>query len=125
VCAPIVYGFRGRVGLIIPSYAQLDNCGACTRYPVTAGSASDAASYSRFPRVRACGADWVAVNYRLACLGLVDACKRSGIGVVIWTVDAESLISRTMANDKIDVLITNLPKYAVARRAELRATGPA
>ena len=24
-----------------------------------------------------------------------------------------------MANDKIDVLITNRPKYAVARRAEL------
>jgi glycerophosphoryl diester phosphodiesterase len=58
-------------------------------------------------------------------LGLVDACKRSGIGVMIWTVDAEPLISRTMANDKIDVLITNRPKYAVARRAELRGTGTA
>ena len=70
-------------------------------------------------RIRACGADWVAANYRLARLGLVDACKRRGIGVMIWTVDAEPLISRTMANDKIDVLITNRPKYAVARRAEL------
>jgi len=44
---------------------------------------------------------------------------------MLWTVDAEPLISRTVANDKIDVLITNRPKYAVARRAELRGTGPA
>jgi glycerophosphoryl diester phosphodiesterase len=72
-----------------------------------------------FPRVRACGADWVAVNYRLARLGLVDACKRRGIGVMIWTIDTEPLISRTVANEKIDVVITNRPKYAVARRAEL------
>jgi glycerophosphoryl diester phosphodiesterase len=76
-------------------------------------------------RVRACGADWVAVNYRLARLGLVDACKRSGLGVMIWTVDDGPLISRTVANDKIDVLITNRPKYAVARRAELRGPGSA
>jgi hypothetical protein len=44
---------------------------------------------------------------------------------MIWTIDAEPLISRTVANDKIDVLITNRPNYAVAGGAELRGTGPA
>jgi len=71
-------------------------------------------------RVRACGADWVAVNYKLARLGVLRACRRSGIGVMVWTVDSDRLIDRFVADRHVDVLITNRPRHAAARRARLR-----
>lgn len=71
-------------------------------------------------RVRACGADWVAVNYKLARLGVLRACRRSGIGVMVWTVDSDRLIDRFVGDRHVDVLITNRPRHAAARRARLR-----
>ena len=78
-------------------------------------------------RVRACGADSVAVNYRLAQLGVAGACHRQGIGVMVWTVDPDPLIDRFLADQRVGVLITNRPHHAVRRRAELglgTAAGP-
>ena len=76
----------------------------------------------RFPlrRIRACRADWVAVNHRLARLGVLRSCSRSGIGAMVWTVDADDLIAHFLADERVDVLITNRPQYAVRRRAELQ-----
>ena len=74
-------------------------------------------------RVRACGADWVAVNYKLARLGVLRACRRSGIGVMVWTVDSDRLIDRFVADRHVDVLITNRPRHAAARRARLGSLG--
>ncbi len=71
------------------------------------------------PRIRACGADWVAVNYKLAQLGVTRMCHRQGIGVMVWTVDPDSLIDQFLRDQRIEVLITNRPQHAVRRRAEL------
>ena len=76
-------------------------------------------------RLRSCGADWVAVNYRLGQVRVINACKRAGIGVMIWTVDADDLIDRYVMDERIDVLITNRPRYAAARRAALSGPGRA
>ena len=73
------------------------------------------------PRVRACGADAVAVNYRLARLGVTGACHRHGVGVMVWTVDSDPLIDQFLTDPRIDVLITNRPRHAARRRAELGA----
>jgi glycerophosphoryl diester phosphodiesterase len=70
-------------------------------------------------RVRACGADWVAVHHRLARLGVTAACHRVGIGVLVWTADTDRLIDQLVTDERIDVLVTNRPRHAVARRAEL------
>jgi glycerophosphoryl diester phosphodiesterase len=70
-------------------------------------------------RIRGCGADWVAVNYRLAQLGVARACHRNGIGIMVWTVDHDLLIDRFLADQRIDVLITNRPEHAARRRREL------
>jgi glycerophosphoryl diester phosphodiesterase len=75
-------------------------------------------------RVRSCGADWVAVNYRLGQFGVIGACERAGIGVMVWTVDADDLIDKFVVDARINVLITNRPAHAVRRRAELAAAGP-
>ena len=71
------------------------------------------------PRIRACGADWVAVNYRIARLGVAGACHRSGVGVMVWTVDQDPLIDQFLRDQRIEVLVTNRPDHAVRRRAEL------
>jgi glycerophosphoryl diester phosphodiesterase len=76
----------------------------------------------RFPlrRIRACRADWVAVNHKLARLGVLRSCSRNGIGAMVWTVDPDDLIAHFLADERVDVLITNRPAYAVRRRAELQ-----
>jgi glycerophosphoryl diester phosphodiesterase len=76
-------------------------------------------------RIRSCGADWVAVNFTLARLGVIRACRRAGIGVMVWTVDSERLIDHFVADEHVDVLITNRPRHAAARRARLRSPGSA
>ena len=76
----------------------------------------------RFPmrRIRACRADWVAVNQKLAQLGVLRLCRQNGIGAMVWTVDADDRIDQFLADERVDVLITNRPQYAVRRRAALQ-----
>lgn len=69
------------------------------------------------PRLRACGADWVAVNYKLARLGVVRDCHRAGLGVMVWTVDSVRLTDAYLADPRVGVLVTNRPRQALARRA--------
>ncbi len=73
------------------------------------------------PRLRASGADWVAVNHRLGRLGVIRACRRDGIGVMVWTVDADGLIDHFLRDERVGVLVTNRPRYASARRAAIAA----
>ena len=77
-------------------------------------------------RIRACRADWIAVNYKLAHWGVLKLCSQHGIGAMVWTVDADNLIDRFLTDERVNVLITNQPKYAVCRREQLaRARVPA
>jgi glycerophosphoryl diester phosphodiesterase len=69
-------------------------------------------------RLRNCGADWAAINYKLARFGVIRACRRNGIGIMVWTVDSDALISQFLADQRIDVLITNRPYYAARLRPE-------
>jgi glycerophosphoryl diester phosphodiesterase len=68
-------------------------------------------------RLRNCGSDWAAVNYKLARFGVIRACQRYGIGVMVWTVDSDALISQFLSDQRIDVLITNRPYYAARLRS--------
>ena len=70
-------------------------------------------------RIRACRADWVAVNHKLAHWGVLKLCSQNGIGAMVWTVDSDDLIDRFLTDERINVLITNRPKYAVSRREQL------
>jgi glycerophosphoryl diester phosphodiesterase len=76
-------------------------------------------------RIRACGADWVAVHHRLARLGVLRSCQRHGVGAMVWTVDTDPLIDRFLRDRRVDVLITNRPAHAVSRRIALEAAGAA
>jgi glycerophosphoryl diester phosphodiesterase len=75
------------------------------------------------PRVRRCGADWVAVNYQLARLGVIRACHRAGVGVMVWTVDGDAHVDEFLGDGRVEVLITNRPRFAVGRRTALAGPG--
>jgi glycerophosphoryl diester phosphodiesterase len=67
-------------------------------------------------RVRACGADAVAMHYRLARLGVLATCARHGIGAMIWTVNEPAMIRSYLADPRVDVLITDRPRLALRLR---------
>jgi glycerophosphoryl diester phosphodiesterase len=66
-------------------------------------------------RLRACGADWVAVDRRLALTGVAGRCRRQHRQVMIWTVNSEQEI-RYWLRRRIDVLVTDRPALAIAIR---------
>ncbi len=70
-------------------------------------------------RLRACRADWVAVNHQLAGAGVLAQCHRAGLKTMIWTVDTDAGMRRWLADPRVTVLITNRPADAVALRASL------
>lgn len=70
-------------------------------------------------RIRACGAQWVAVDKTLARYGVLRQAARHGLGAMVWTVDDPRAIDQFLADSRVDVLVTNRPGYAVDRRREL------
>jgi len=73
-------------------------------------------------RIRACRADWAAVNHRLARAGVLAQCHQAGIKAMIWTVDEDAEMGRWLTDPRVTVLITNRPADAVALRASLTQT---
>ena len=63
-------------------------------------------------RIRACGADWAAMNHRLAGAGVLRQCHRAGIKTMIWTVNSDKTIARWLADSRVDVVVTDRPRYA-------------
>ena len=76
-------------------------------------------------RLRACGADWVAVNHRLALAGVARQCRRHHVKVMVWTVNNEREIRYWLSRRRADVLITDRPALAVAIRSAVSSAAGA
>jgi glycerophosphoryl diester phosphodiesterase len=72
------------------------------------------------PRVRACGADWVAAERRLARAGVQRQCRREHVTIMVWTVNTEPELRHWLSDHRADVVITDRPTVAM----ELRDQGP-
>ena len=74
-------------------------------------------------RLRACGADWVAVDHRLALAGVVRQCLRRQLKVLVWTVNNDRELRYWLSRERIDVLVTDRPARAIELRlsAQMRA----
>ncbi|WP_034263301.1 glycerophosphodiester phosphodiesterase [Actinospica robiniae] len=70
-------------------------------------------------RLRACGAHWAALNYRLVHAGVLRRCAAHGIGTMLWTVDRDELIAKFLSDPRVEVVITNCPARARALRDRL------
>ncbi|POM24855.1 Glycerophosphoryl diester phosphodiesterase family protein [Actinomadura rubteroloni] len=66
--------------------------------------------------IRTSGADMVALNHRLARVGVLRQCARAGYPVMLWTVNAERLIRRFLRDPRVAVLVTDRPRTALALR---------
>jgi glycerophosphoryl diester phosphodiesterase len=71
-------------------------------------------------RIRACGADWVAMHHGLALAGALRRCRHHHIKTMVWTVNSDPGISRWLADFRVDVLVTDRPRRAIATRDRLR-----
>jgi glycerophosphoryl diester phosphodiesterase len=71
-------------------------------------------------RLRACGADWVAVDHRLALAGVVRQCRRRQLKVMVWTVNNDREMRYWLSRPCVDILVTDRPARAVALRGQTR-----
>jgi glycerophosphoryl diester phosphodiesterase len=72
--------------------------------------------YAPLRAIRDCGADMVAINHRLARVGVLGRCARAGLPAMVWTVNAEPLMRRFLADPRVAVLITDFPGTALRLR---------
>jgi glycerophosphoryl diester phosphodiesterase len=68
------------------------------------------------PRLRACGADWVALDHRLAVSGVARRCRQQHFKVMVWTVNNEREIQYWLSRRRTDILVTDRPALAGAIR---------
>lgn len=66
--------------------------------------------------IRKAGADMVAVNHRLARVGVLRQCGRAGIPAMVWTVNAEPVMRRFLGDPRVAVLVTDHPEVALKLR---------
>jgi glycerophosphoryl diester phosphodiesterase len=71
-------------------------------------------------RVRASGAGAVAMQYWLARLGVLGICARNGLDTMVWTVNDPAKIRSFLADERVGVLVTDRPRYALRVRSEMR-----
>ncbi|MDT0482842.1 MULTISPECIES: glycerophosphodiester phosphodiesterase family protein [Streptomyces] len=69
-------------------------------------------------RVRACGASGVAVHQRLARANVLRQAARHDLFTMVWTVNDDTLMRAFLGHPRVDVLITDRPRRAVALRGE-------
>ncbi|MFI9615003.1 glycerophosphodiester phosphodiesterase family protein [Streptomyces sp. NPDC052023] len=67
-------------------------------------------------RVRACGAHGVAVHQRLARANVLREAARNGLHTMVWTVNDEPAMRSFLRDPRVDVLVTDRPRHAVALR---------
>jgi len=72
-------------------------------------------------RLRACGANGIAVHQRPARLRLLALGRARGLDSWVWTVDDDAAMRRFLADPRVAVLVTNRPRRAVELREVLRA----
>lgn len=68
-------------------------------------------------RIRACRADWIAVNHRLARSGVLRQAARHGLPAMVWTVNDDPTLRHFLADARTHVLITDRPRHALGLRA--------
>lgn len=63
-------------------------------------------------RLRRCGANLVAVHYRLARLGVAAGAQRRGLPLLVWTLNSPALIRRAQADGRVWAYTTDYPRLA-------------
>jgi glycerophosphoryl diester phosphodiesterase len=70
-------------------------------------------------RTRACGADYIAMHYRLADLGALSRAHEAGFPSYIWTVNDDDRLRRYLVDPRVRAVITDVPRRALELRHEV------
>lgn len=95
------------------SFPKVKTALSVGRSPWEKGMAHD---FAPLRLIRGAGADMVALNHRLARVGVLRQCGRAGIPAMIWTVNAEPLMRRFLGDPRVAVLVTDHPETALTLR---------
>ncbi|MET9391107.1 glycerophosphodiester phosphodiesterase family protein [Streptomyces sp. NPDC006624] len=125
----------GKDGLVVTTLEDRSVAAVTQRYPgvrtaLSLGRARGDLAPARLPatrlselfparRIRACGAHGVAVHQRLARTSVLRAATRHGLFTMVWTVNEDTLMRAFLAHPRVDVLVTDRPRRAVALRGPL------
>jgi glycerophosphoryl diester phosphodiesterase len=74
-------------------------------------------------RAHACGADFIAMHFRLADLGALPRADRAGFPTYIWTVNDDDRLRRYLTDPRVRAVISDVPRRALELRQELLLTG--
>ena len=85
--------------------------------PTLSNPSSLFSAHSLVARAVAAGADEIALHHRLANRRAIEAARKAGLRVVVWTIDDPAWITRSKEHG-IDCLITNDPARMVASRRD-------
>lgn len=72
-------------------------------------------------RLKACQADFVSVNYRLARVRVLRYCRKHHLPAWVWTVDDVDDMSGFLLSPEVEALITNAPDVAITLGTRLTA----
>jgi glycerophosphoryl diester phosphodiesterase len=70
--------------------------------------------------VAAAGANWAAVQQRLAMIGVLGECRDRGLRTMVWTVNGDARLRRWLACPDVDILVTDRPGRAAQLRLPAR-----
>jgi glycerophosphoryl diester phosphodiesterase len=70
-------------------------------------------------RLRKCGADFIAVNWRKLAFGLLESAYRRGIPVLVWTINDKAMMEKLLSTRKVNGLVTDRADLAIEVRNSL------
>ena len=71
-------------------------------------------------RLTRCGADFIAVHYRLARLGVLRQSAHRNIPAFVWTVNDEDALATLLRNDRVTTVVTDVPERAISIVEKMR-----
>lgn len=69
-------------------------------------------------RIQACQPTMLAINYRLVEYGVLDRAARHNLPVLLWTINSNQHLTKTLQDDRLWALTTNFPRRALTIRAQ-------
>jgi glycerophosphoryl diester phosphodiesterase len=69
-------------------------------------------------RAHACGADFIAMHFRLADLGALPRADRAGFPTYVWTVNDDARLRRYLRDPRVPAVITDVPRRALELRQD-------
>ncbi len=75
--------------------------------------------YLPWRRAEACGADFLAVSFKLLSLGMLNSAHKRGLPLLVWNINDPEMLRKLMLTHKVAMIGTDRPDIAVKIRKDL------